>query len=226
MHIPDGWVDLPTSVGAAAVAVAGTGAAARRASAALREKATTLPAVVAAYVLVAQLLVIPVGFGTSAHLIGAGLAALLVGPAVAIVCVAVVVVVQALVLADGGVTAIGLNVINDGIVPALVTWGLFVAVRPWVAVHGRRVAVAAGGAAAIGSLAAAGAATLAFVVGGTDAVPAHVVAASMGGAQLGVAALEGVLTGLILTTILRLRPDLVRAVRAAPTAAPELEPVT
>jgi cobalt/nickel transport system permease protein len=228
VHIPDGWVDLPTSVGAAAVAVAGTGAAARRASAALREKATTLPAVVAAYVLVAQLLVIPVGFGTSAHLIGTGLAALLVGPAVAIVCVSVVVVVQ-LVLGDGGVTAIGLNVINDGLVPALVTWGLFVAVRPWVAVHSRRVALAAGGAAAVGSLAAAGAATLAFVVGGTDAVPAHIVAVSMGGAQLGVAVLEGVLTALILTTILRLRPDLVRAVhrRAAdPEPAPDLEPAT
>ena len=221
MHIPDGWVDLPTSVGAGVVAVAGTGAAARRAAAALREKATTLPAVVAAYVLVAQLLVIPVGFGTSAHLIGTGLAALLVGPAVAIVCVTVVVVVQALVLADGGVTAIGLNVINDGLVPALVTWGLFLAVRPWVASQRRRVAAAAGVAAAIGSLAAAGAATLAFVLGGTDAVPAHIVAASMGGAQLGVAVLEGVLTALILTTILRLRPDLVRAVRRpAPTQPP------
>jgi cobalt/nickel transport system permease protein len=215
VHIPDGWVDLPTSAAAGVVAVSGTAVAARRAARALRDKATTLPAVVAAYVLVAQLLVLPLGFGTSAHLVGTGLAALLVGPAVAIVCVAAVVVVQALVLADGGVTALGLNLINDGIVPALVTWGVFVALRPWV----RRVPLAGGLAAGVGSLAAAGAATLAFVVGGTDAVPASAVAASIGGAHVLLALVEGALTAAILATVLRLRPDLVRAVhRRRPTA--------
>ena len=210
MHIPDGWVDLPTSAAAGVVAVAGTTVAARRAGRALRDRATTLPAVVAAYVLVAQLLVLPVGFGTSAHLVGTGLAALLVGPAVAIVCVAAVVVVQALVLADGGVTALGLNLINDGLVPALVTWGVFVTLRPWV----RRAPLAGGLAAGVGSLAAAGAATLAFVVGGTDSVPASAVAASIGGAHIVLAVLEAGLTAAILATVLRLRPDLVRAVRA------------
>ena len=183
MHIPDGWVDLPTSAAAGVVAVAGTAVAARRGASALRDRATTMPAVVAAYVLVAQLLVLPVGFGTSAHLVGTGLAALLVGPSVAIVCVGAVVVTQALVLADGGVTALGLNLINDGLVPALVAWGLFVAARPLVrrAPEGRprrRAVAAAGGVAAgVGSLAAAAAATVAFAVGGTDAVPTSVVAA-------------------------------------------------
>ena len=80
---------------------------------------------VAAYLLVAELLVVPLGFGTGAHLVGTGLAAVLVGPELAIVCVAVVVVIQALVLADGGVTAIGLNLLNNGVVPALVAWTLF-----------------------------------------------------------------------------------------------------
>jgi cobalt/nickel transport system permease protein len=207
VHILDGWVDLPTSAAAGVVAVAGTAVAARRAARALRERATTLPAVVAAYVLVAQLLVLPVGFGTSAHLVGTGLAALLVGPGVAIVCVAAVVVVQALVLADGGVTALGLNLINDGLVPALVTWGAFLALRPWL----RRAPLAGGLAAGAGSLAAAGAATVAFVVGGTDAVPASAVAASIGGAHVVLAVLEGALTATILATVLRVRPDLVRA---------------
>ena len=97
----------------------------------------------------------------------------------AIVCVAVVVVTQALVLADGGVTALGLNLVNDGLVPALVTWGLFVAARPLVRPgppvgRGWRAAPPAGLAAAAGSLAAAAAAA-AFAVGGTD-VPAHAVA--------------------------------------------------
>lgn len=212
MHIPDGWIDLPTSAAAAAVAVGTVAVAARRTGVALRAKATSMPAVVAAYLLVAQVLVLPVGLGTSAHLIGAGLAALLVGPAVTIVCVAVVVVVQALLLADGGVTAIGLNLINDGIVPALVTAGAFALVRPLLGTR-RGQAVGGGVCAGVGSVAAAGAATVVFVVGGTDAVSPGTVAASIGGAHVVVAVLEGVLTALALGTVLRLRPDLVRAVR-------------
>ena len=152
-------------------------------------------------------------------MVGAGLAALLVGPAVTIVCVTVVVVVQALLLADGGVTAIGLNLVNDGIVPALVTVGLFALVRPLLRTT-RRQAVAGGLAAGPGSLAAAGAATLAFVIGGTDAVSPATVAASIGGAHVVVAALEAVLTALALATVLRLRPDLVRAVESRRVVAP------
>ena len=125
MHIPDGWIDLPTSAAAAGAAAAAVTISARRAATHLKEKATTTPAVVAAYLLVAELLVVPLGFGTGAHLVGTGLAAVLVGPELAIVCVAVVVLIQALVLADGGVTAIGLNLLNNGVVPALVAWTLF-----------------------------------------------------------------------------------------------------
>jgi cobalt/nickel transport system permease protein len=226
VHIPDGWVDLPTSAAAGVVAAGGVAVSARRAGAALRDRVTSLPAVIAAYLLVAQLLVVPVGLGTSAHLVGTGLATLLVGPSLTILCVAVVVVVQALVLADGGVTALGLNLVNDGIVPALVAWGAFALLRP-VLTSRRALAVGGGVAAGLASLAAAGAATLEFVVGGADAVSPATVAASIGGAHLLVAALEGVLTALALGTILRLRPDLVRAVRPRRPAppAPPAEPV-
>jgi cobalt/nickel transport system permease protein len=221
VHIPDGWIDLPTSAAAGAAAAAGVAVAARRARAAVRERTTSLPAVIAAYLLVAQLLVVPVGLGTSAHLVGAGLAALLVGPALTILCVAVVVVIQALVLADGGVTALGLNLVNDGIVPALVTAGLFAALRPVLVGRTPRAtrrlqAIAGGACAGVGAMAAAGAATLEFVVGGTDAVSAGTVAASIGGAHVMVAVLEAVLTALALGTVMRLRPDLVRAVRSRP----------
>ncbi|HEY4377551.1 MAG TPA: energy-coupling factor ABC transporter permease, partial [Acidimicrobiales bacterium] len=214
MHIPDGWVDLPTSAGGGAVALAATAFSARRAARSLKERVTTLPAVVAAYVLVAQLLVIPIGYGSSAHLIGTGLAALLVGPEVTIVCVSVVVVVQALVLADGGVTAIGLNVINDGILPALVTWWLFRLVRP-LARHDKARAVLGGLAAGAGSLAAAAGVAVAFALGGTRVVPVQSVAETIGGAHLLVAVGEAVLTALALGTILRLRPDLVVATRSS-----------
>ncbi|CAN5910899.1 hypothetical protein BH23ACT2_BH23ACT2_26940 [soil metagenome] len=221
MHIPDGWIDLPTSVAGAAVALGAVTVAARRASVAFAEKVTTLPAVVAAYLLVAQLLVLPVGLGTSAHLVGTGLAALLVGPAIAIVCVAVVVVVQALLLADGGVTAIGLNIVNDGIVPALVAWGVFRIGRDRVRSQ-RAVATLAGVAAGTATVAVGLAVSGVFALGGTDAVPARVVASALTGSHLVLAVVEGLLTAAIVTAILRLRPDLVRAARTvmAPTPDP------
>jgi cobalt/nickel transport system permease protein len=209
VHIPDGWIDVRTSAAAAVVAAGATSVSARRAGAAFRGGATTLPAVIAAYVLVAQLLVIPVGLGTSAHLIGTGLAVLLVGPDVAIVCVAAVVVVQALLLADGGVTAIGLNVLNDGVVPALVAWGTWLGLRDRI----RSLAVAAGVAAGLSSFVAGLGAALEFVVGGTNAVPARTVAASIGGAHVLIAVAEGILTGAVIRVLLRRRPDLIRAVR-------------
>ena len=209
MHLPDGWIDVPTSAGAYVVAAGATTASAQRAGRAFRGGVTTLPAVIAAYVLVAQLLVIPVGLGTSAHLIGTGLAALLVGPDVAIVCVSAVVVVQALLLADGGVTAIGLNVINDGVVPALVAWGIWLFLRDRL-----RSAAAVGGiAAGLATFVAGCAVAVEFVIGGTNAVPAGTVAASIGGAHVLIAIAEGVLTAAVLRVLLRRRPDLVRAVR-------------
>ncbi len=206
MHIPDGWIDLPTSAAAAAASAAAVTVAARRAAAQLQEKATTMPAVVAAYLLVAQLLVVPLGVGTGAHLVGAGLAAVLVGPDIAIVCVAVVVLVQALVLADGGVTAIGLNVLNNGVVPALVAWTVFRA----AATARLPQPSAAGLGAAVATLAAGAAAALEFTVGGTDVIPARTVATALGAGHLVTAVVEGVLTGLVVRTVARLRPDLVR----------------
>ena len=207
MHIPDGWINLPTSAAAAGAAATVVAVAARRAGANLREKVTTTPAVVAAYLLVAELLVVPLGFGTGAHLVGTGLAAVLVGPELAIVCVAVVVVLQALVLADGGVTAIGLNVVNNGVVPALVAWTLF---RALTSARAARP-VAAGMAAGVATLAAGAAAALEFTVGGTDVLPARAVATALGAGHLVVALVEGVLTALVVRVVHRLRPDLVRA---------------
>lgn len=222
MHIPDGWIDVPTSAGAAVLAVGATAVAARRAGTELRAKVTTLPAVVAAYVLVAQLLVFPVGFGTGAHLVGTGLATLLVGPAVAIVCVAVVVVVQALLLADGGVTALGLNLVNDGLVPALVA---YVAYRAVSAVT-RSVPLAAGVAGALSSLAAGLAAALEFAIGGTDVVSTTTVVTTIGGAHLLVAAAEGLITAAVVRAVLRLRPDFARMVRPARPTEPIARPST
>lgn len=218
MHIPDGWVDLPTSAGAGAAAVAAVAVAGRRTAARLKERATTLPAVLAAYLLVAQLPAVPIGIGTSAHLVGTGLATALVGPAVAIVCVAAVVVVQALVLADGGVTAIGLNLLANGVVPALVAAAVLAVGRRW-ARGANGLPAAAGVAAALATLAAAGTTAAELAAGGTNVIPAGTVAAVVGGAHVVVALGEGLLTAAVVSVVARLRPDLVHRRPGARPAA-------
>lgn len=218
MHIPDGWVDLPTSAGAAVVAGGAVALAGRRTASRLKDRATTLPAVLAAYLLVAQLPAVPLGVGTSAHLVGTGLATALVGPSIAIVCVATVVVVQALVLADGGVTAVGLNLLVNGIVPALVGATALAIGRRLTPGQARRLSVMAGIAAGLATMAAAAAAAAVLAVGGTDVIPPGTVAAVLGAAHVVVAIGEGVLTAGIVGVVARLRPDLVAPRRREVTA--------
>ena len=208
MHIPDGWVDLPTSAAAAAVTATAVAVAGRRAAASLKERASTLPAVLAAYLLVAQLPALPLGVGTSAHLMGIGLATALVGPSIAIVCMAIVVVVQALVLADGGVTALGLNLLANGVVPVLVAAAVLAGGRRWVTGAPGRLPLVAGTAAALATLAAAATTAAELAAGGSDVIPAGTVAAVIGGSHLVVAAGEGVLTAGVVGVVARLRPDL------------------
>lgn len=213
MHIPDGWVDLPTSAGAAIVAGGALAVAGRRTAARLKERATTLPAVLAAYLLVAQLPAVPLGVGTSAHLVGTGLATALVGPSVAIVCVATVVVVQALVLADGGVTAMGLNLLVNGIAPALVAAGALAVGRRLVPGAQQRLPMMAGAAAGLATMAAAASAAVVLAAGGTDVIPPGTVAAVLGIAHVVVALAEALLTAGIVGVVVRLRPDLVTGPR-------------
>ncbi len=102
MHIPDGFFDAPTSLAGGAVAIGAVAVASRRTREVLTERQVPLAALTAAFVFAAQMLNFPVAGGTSGHLLGGVLAAVLVGPWVAVLCITVVLGVQALVFADGG----------------------------------------------------------------------------------------------------------------------------
>ena len=107
MHIPDGFINAPTSLAAGAVAAGGVGVSLRRAAETLQEKQAPLAGLVAAYIFAVQMLNFPVAAGTSGHLLGGALAAVLVGPWAGALCVSVVLLVQGLLFADGGLTALG-----------------------------------------------------------------------------------------------------------------------
>ena len=171
MHVPDGFLDAPTSLATGVVAAVGIGLALRGASRELDDRTAPLAGLVATFVFATQMLNFPVGAGTSGHLLGGALAAVLVGPATALLCMSVVFLVQCLLFADGGITALGTNIFLMGIVTVVVGWAVF---RGLQMVLPQRVSLVAPAAAA-GALVSVPVAALVFVglyaVGGTVDIP-------------------------------------------------------
>lgn len=209
MHIPDGFIDAPTSAAAGVVAIGTMAVAARRCGEQLGERQVPLAAVTAAFIFAAQMLNFPVANGTSGHLLGGVLAAVLVGPWAGSICLAVVLAVQALLFADGGLSALGLNIVNIALVGCMGGYLVYRALRA-VLPRGRvGVQVAAGVAAFVSVPLAAAAFTLEFALGGTANVDVGDVLAAMVGTHLLIGIGEAVITALAVGAVLAARPDLV-----------------
>ncbi len=220
MHMSDGIVDAPTSAIFAVLAVAGLGYAAWRARAELDERAAPMAGLVAAFLFAAQMVNFPILPGVSGHLLGGALAAILVGPYVGALCVAIVLVVQAVLFADGGLTALGTNITNMALIG--VAAGYLIA-RPLLPVLSRR-----GGLTAVAFLAAL-LATLCAALGFVAEYAIGGAAGSTVGAVTGYMLLthaligvgEGVITAITVTAVVNARPDLVYLLRhSAPDARP------
>jgi cobalt/nickel transport system permease protein len=208
MHIPDGFINAPTSLAAGAVAAGGVGVSLRRAAQTLQERQAPLAGLVAAYIFAVQMLNFPVAAGTSGHLLGGALAAILVGPWVGALCVAVVLVVQALLFADGGLSALGLNIINMALVTAWGGYAIFLLLRRFLPATKASVTVSAGVAAGISVVLASVAFVVEYAIGGTDA-PVGTVFAAMVGVHTLIGIGEGIITTLTVGVVLGVRPDLV-----------------
>ena len=115
MHIPDGFLSIPVAATTAGVSALSVGAALRRVRPELEPGLAPRMGVTAAYVFAAQMVNFPVAAGTSGHLLGALLAAVLVGPHAATVVMTAVFLIQAFFFLDGGHTALGANVLNMGL---------------------------------------------------------------------------------------------------------------
>ncbi len=129
MHIPDHVMDPSTEFVTVAIATAGIGYAAYRVSRELPPNRFRLLGVVAACVFAAQMLNFPVSSGMSGHLIGAVLAAIILGPWAGMLAVSAVLVVQCVLFQDGGITAFGANVINMAMVGSLIGYAVYDRVR-------------------------------------------------------------------------------------------------
>lgn len=222
MHVPDGFLDSPTSIATGVVAAAAIAVAVKRSRAELtEERSVPMLGLAASVVFAAQMINFPVGDGTSGHLMGGALAAILVGPATAVLCLSVVLIVQALVFADGGVTALGTNITLMGIVTVLVGWAVFRGLMKML--PPTRVSMVA--ASAVGAFVsvptAAAVFALLFALGGQAPVSLGAMMTAMLGWHTLIGVGEAVITALIVSAVVASRPDLVYGAKLlrAPAAA-------
>jgi cobalt/nickel transport system permease protein len=207
MHIPDGFLSPEVAGATAIVTVAAVGYGLKRASETLDERRVPLLGVTGAFVFAAQMLNFPVAGGTSGHFLGAALAAILLGPWLACLTMAVVIGLQAFVFADGGITALGANVLNMGVIGALLVGGLMLATRKALPKRRKVLLAIAGVGAWLAVIAGATATSLELAVSVT--VPLGTVLPAMLGVHALIGIGEAVVTVAAVAAVLAARPDVI-----------------
>lgn len=203
LHIPDGFLSLAVSLLCWLLAIALIGVAVRRTQHTLGDRQIPLMGVMAAFIFAAQMINFPVAGGTSGHLLGGALAAIVLGPWPAMLVMTCVIGVQALIFQDGGLVVMGANILNMGLLTSLVGYGVYRSVidRPLSV----RLAVA-GVAAWLSVLTGALATALQLWVSGTS--PLGIVLPAMLGVHVLIGIGEALITTAALSFIARTRPDL------------------
>jgi cobalt/nickel transport system permease protein len=216
LHIPDGFLSNGVAAVCAVLAAAAVIYGLKKANGTLDDRRIPLLGVTAAFIFAAQMLNFPIAGGTSGHFLGAGLAAILLGPWIACVVMAVVITMQAFLFADGGITALGANILNMGVIGALIVgYLMFVAARRFrndrttflaVTAIGTWLAVMAGAAATAVELAISGTVPLGTVLGAMLGVHAFI----------GIG--EAVITVGAVAATMATRPDLIGALQPSGAA--------
>jgi len=203
VHIPDGVLTPQVWVPLTALSAAAVGLASKQVGSELEEKQIPVAGVLGAFVFAAQMINFPIAAGTSGHLLGAALLTVVLGPWMGILVMSSVLIVQSLLFADGGLTALGANIFNM----ALIGCGVVVLVE-WIlggVLQGRRRKLAAG---AVGGFLAVflGAVACGVELVASGKFPAHAVFV-MGGVHAVLGVFEGAVTAAALAYILAVRPD-------------------
>jgi cobalt/nickel transport system permease protein len=225
MHMSDGIVNAPTSLVFGVVAVVAIGLCAIKARDELDERTVPLAGLVAAFIFAVQMVNFPILPGVSGHLLGGALAAILVGPYTGALCIAIVLVVQSLLFADGGVTALGTNITNMAVIGVAAGYGTAVALYAIARRRTPDVPVAGLGAVAfiaalVGTVCAAMGFVVEYAFGGAGATSLGSVAAYMLGTHALIGIGEGLITAVTVVAVAKSRPDLVYLLRSARTEVP------
>jgi cobalt/nickel transport system permease protein len=217
LHIPDGFLSGEISVIGYLVTGVVLAFALRQASQKMGEKAAPLMGVLAAFIFAGQMINFPVAGGTSGHLLGGTLAAILLGPWAAVIVMTSVVSVQALIFQDGGLAVLGVNVFNMGILTAFIGYAIYRAVDK--AMPGRPTARLAGTFAAAWISVMAAAALTSVQLALSDTSPLDVALPAMLGVHALIGIGEGLITAAAVALVLSSRPDLIEGYEDGMVAA-------
>ena len=183
----------------------------RSAKTLIADKFIALTGMMSALIFVLQMINFPIAAGTSGHLLGGALAVIVLGPRLGLICLSVVVIIQSLLFADGGLSALGVNVLNMAIVTCATGW---VIVKYWLKFIGKNKTsiIAASVVSGIITVVFSSIAfTLEYAIGGTISIPVSSVLVAMISTHFLIGIGEGVITALIVGLLVRVRPDLVYA---------------
>jgi len=209
MHIPDGFVSAPVNATTFAIAAGVCALAVSRANRTLSERQAPLLGMTAAFIFSAQMLNFPIMAGTSGHFLGAVLAAILLGPLNSCLVLAIVLLVQCLLFNDGGLTALGSNIFNMGVVGGIGGYAVFRALL--VVMPNRRFGFMTAVAIASWVSIVAAAATCAVELAVSGTVPLSAALPAMAGVHALIGIGEAFITCATLSVVMASRPDLVPA---------------
>jgi cobalt/nickel transport system permease protein len=213
MHMSDGLVNAPTAVLFGVLAAVVLALAVRRAQTDLDDRTAPMAGLVTAFVFAVQMINFPILPGASGHLLGGALVAILVGPWVGTLCIAIVLVVQALLFADGGLTALGANITNMALIGVFVGYAVALAMRPLARRSRAGLLSTAFLAAFVGTVVASLGFVLEYAVGGAGATSLGTVFTLMVGLHALIGIGEGVITAATVGAVAAIRPDLVYLLR-------------
>lgn len=206
MHIPDGFITAPVAATSWALSAGGLALASQKAKRALGEMQVPLMGVMGAFIFAGQMLNFQVAGGTSGHLLGGALAVMLLGPWAGSLVIAAVLVVQALLFQDGGILALGANVLNMafiGVFTAYLIMRLGARLSTGRAARLATTFVAGWASVMLASLACA------VELGLSGSADWSVVLTAMGSVHALIGIGEGLVTTAVLAFLLGVRPDLV-----------------
>jgi cobalt/nickel transport system permease protein len=217
MHMSDGLVNAPTAAGFGLVAVIGLAIATTRARSDLDDRTAPMAGLVTAFVFAVQMINFPILPGVSGHLLGGALVAILVGPWVGSLCISIVLVVQALLFADGGLTALGTSIVNMALVGVFVGHGVAVALRPLARRSRSGLLATAFLAGFVSVVMAALSFVLQYAIGGAGGASLGTVFTLMIGLHALIGLGEGVITAATVGAVAATRPDLIYLLRGSAT---------
>ncbi|MBN3942304.1 MAG: energy-coupling factor ABC transporter permease [Nostoc sp.] len=207
MHIPDGFVSIPVAGATGLASAAALFVAFGRSQEAFGIRRAPILGLTTAFIFAAQMINFPVAGGTSGHLLGGTLAAIVLGsPWAGTLCLATVLIIQAVLFADGGITALGANIFNMAVVGVWVGWVLTETLQRLFGGSKGRLPLAAGIAAGVSVVVAAVVCAIELALSGT--APVAIVLPAMTGVHILIGIGEGMITGGVLTYLARARPDL------------------